>query len=214
MKSAIITPAYCAPISQYAVISQADTLFIEAQGNFQKQSYRTRMKIATSTGSLTLIIPILHRKDKTERQRYFDVQIENKFHWQRDHWRSLKIAYQTSPYFEYYEDEFEPLYHKEYNSLITFNEDCHKIILECLQLDINPTYTQEYFKTPEQEDFRYLANAKQEVNFQLPEYHQLFQENHGYLSNLTILDLLFNLGPSAQDYLEKIDLTSTASMTK
>lgn len=209
MKSALITPGYCAPIIQYAVISQTKELHIEAKGNFQKQSYRTRMNIATSTGVLTLIIPILHRKDKTERQQYFDVQLENKFHWQRDHWRSLKIAYQTSPYFEYYEDEFEPLYHKEYNSLVDFNEACHKVILECLQLEIDPIYTNEYFKNPNQKDFRDLINAKKEVPFDLPEYHQLFKENHGYLPNLTILDLLFNLGPSAQDYIEKIDLSAT-----
>ncbi len=208
MEAALITPGYFAPIIQYAVISQAKELFIEAKGNFQKQSYRTRMNIATSTGVLTLIIPILHRKDKTERQQYFDVKIENKFHWQRDHWRSLKIAYQTSPYFEYYEDEFEPLYHTHYDSLITFNEACHQVILECLQLELTPRYTKEYFRDPEQKDFRWLLKAKKEPAYPLPEYHQLFGENHGFLSNLTILDLLFNLGPSAQDYLEKVDLSA------
>ncbi|EAQ38714.1 WbqC-like protein family [Dokdonia sp. MED134] len=211
MKAALITHGYCAPIIQYAVIAQTEQLHIEANGNFQKQSYRTRMKIATSTGTLTLIIPILHRKDKTERQRYYDVKIENKFHWQRDHWRSLKIAYQTSPYFEYYEDEFEPLYHTEYETLIDFNKACHAIIMECLQLDITPILTKEYFKNPEQIDCRQLVNAKKEPQYPLPQYHQLFNENHGYLENLTILDLLFNLGPSAQDYLEKIDLTGLSA---
>ena len=78
MKPALITVGYCAPIIQYAVIYQTEQLHIEAKGNFQKQSYRTRMKIATSTGELTLIVPILHRKDKTERQQYYDVKIENK----------------------------------------------------------------------------------------------------------------------------------------
>lgn len=211
IKPAIITHGYCAPIIQYAVISQTEQLHIEAKGNFQKQSYRTRMKIATATGSLMLIVPILHRKDKTERQQYYDVKIENKFHWQRDHWRSLKIAYQTSPYFEYYEDEFEPLYHKEYNSLIAFNSACHNIIIECLQLEIAPVNTEEYFKNPDQIDFRNLVQAKKEPTYPLPKYHQLFNENHGYIPNLTILDLLFNLGPSAQDYLENVDLTSLYS---
>ena len=162
MKSALITQGYCAPIIQYAVIMQADQLHLEAKGNFQKQSYRTRMKIATSTGNLTLIIPILHRKDKTERQQYYDVQIENKFHWQRDHWRSLKIAYQTSPYFEYYEDDFEPLYHTEYQSLIQFNNACDTVIRECLQLEKPSILTEEYFKNPSQQDFRHLVSAKKE----------------------------------------------------
>lgn len=208
MQDALITYGYCAPIIQYAVVMQTQQLHIEAKGNFQKQSYRTRMKIATSTGPLTLIIPILHRKDKSERQQYFDVKIENKFHWQRDHWRSLKIAYQTSPYFEYYEDDFEHLYHTDYHNLVDFNKACDKVILECLQLEIAPVYTEEYFKKPSQVDFRHLVQAKREPIYPLPDYHQLFKENHGYLPNLTILDLLFNLGPSAQDYLEKVNLSS------
>ena len=208
MEPAIITVGYCAPIIQYAVIYQTEQLHIEAKGNFQKQSYRTRMKIATSTGDLVLIVPILHRKDKTERQQYYDVKIENKFHWQRDHWRSLKIAYQTSPYFEYYEDEFEHLYHTTYDSLIDFNNACHVVIMECLQLEITPILTEEFFKNPEQLDYRHLVQAKKEPDYPLPAYHQLFNENHGYLPNLTILDLLFNLGPSAQDYLAKVDLSN------
>ncbi|AWH74433.1 hypothetical protein DCS32_09765 [Dokdonia sp. Dokd-P16] len=208
MKPALITVGYCAPIIQYAVIYQTEQLHIEAKGNFQKQSYRTRMKIATSTGELTLIIPILHRKDKSERQQYYDVKIENKFHWQRDHWRSLKIAYQTSPYFEYYEDDFEHLYHTTYDSLIDFNNACHAVIMECLQLEITPILTEEFFKNPKQLDYRHLVQAKKEPSYPLPAYHQLFNENHGYLSNLTILDLLFNLGPSAQDYLAKVDLSN------
>lgn len=207
MDSILITPGYCAPIIHYAAMAQARQVYFEAQGNFQKQSYRTRMKIATSTGALTLIIPILHRKDKTQRQSYFEVKIENKFHWQRDHWRSLKIAYQTSPYFEYYEDDFEPLYHTEYIKLVDFNLACQKVILDALQLDIDPIFTQEYFKNPIQKDLRSLLVAKREPDFKLPKYHQLFQENHGYLANLTILDLLFNLGPSALDYIEKVDLS-------
>lgn len=208
MEAALITYGYCAPIIQYAVVIQTQQLHIEAMGNFQKQSYRTRMNIATSTGSLTLIVPILHRKDKTERQQYFDVKIENKFHWQRDHWRSLKIAYQTSPYFEYYEDDFEHLYHTEYHNLVAFNKACDTVILSCLQLDKKSVYTEEYFKNPPQHDFRKLVQAKKEPAYPLPAYHQLFKENHGYLPNLTILDLLFNLGPSAQDYLEKVDLSN------
>lgn len=208
MEPALITVGYCAPIIQYAVIYQTEQLHIEAKGNFQKQSYRTRMKIATSTGDLVLIVPILHRKDKTERQQYYDVKIENKFHWQRDHWRSLKIAYQTSPYFEYYEDEFEHLYHTTYDSLIDFNNACHVVIMECLQLEITPILTEEFFKNPEQLDYRHLVQAKKEPDYPLPAYHQLFNENHGYLPNLTILDLLFNLGPSAQDYLAKVDLSN------
>ncbi len=208
MRSVLLHPTYGCPISQYAVIAQADTVFFEAKDNYQKQTYRNRKKIATSLGILQLNIPILHNKYSQERQQTFDVHIENKFHWQRDHWRSLKVAYQTSPYFEYYEDTFEPLYHAEYSKLVDFILKLHEVIMECLQLEKEIKYTDTYEKLPiDKLDFRHLALAKKKPEILFPEYHQLFKEKHSYLPNLSVLDLLFNEGPNAITYLENISLT-------
>lgn len=208
MKSVLLHPTYGCPISQYAAIAQAHTVIFEAQDNYQKQTYRNRKKIATSLGILQLNIPILHNKHSQERQQTFDVRIENTFHWQRDHWRSLKVAYQTSPYFEFYEDTFEPLYHTTYDKLIDFIFALHETIMECLQLEKNIQFTKVYEASPRNVlDLRHFAVAKKEPAITLPEYHQLFNEKHGYLSNLSVLDLLFNEGPNAVTYLEIIDLT-------
>lgn len=208
MKSVLLHPTYGCPISQYAAIAQADVVFFEAKDNYQKQTYRNRKKIATSLGVLQLNIPILHNKKSQERQQTFAVRIENKFHWQRDHWRSLKVAYQTSPYFEYYEDTFAPLYHTTYVKLIDFILALHETIMECLQLEKKIQFSEVYEASPcNIVDLRHFAAAKKEPAITLPAYHQLFNEKHGYLSNLSILDLLFNEGPNAVTYLENIDLT-------
>ena len=208
MNTVLVHPNYGTPIAQYAAIAQGENVLFEAHDNYQKQTYRNRIKIATSSGVLQLTIPILHNKDSKERQQSFKVRIENKFHWQRDHWRSLKVAYQTSPYFEYYEDTFEPLYHTIYDTLIDFTLALHDIIMECLQLEVKHNYTTSFEKKPiDLIDFRHLTLAKKDPAIVLPEYHQLFREKHGYLPNLTILDLLFNEGPNAITYLESINLT-------
>ena len=110
----IISPTYFPDILSFAAMVQADTIMLEVSENYQKQSYRTRMYIATSNGRLLLNIPVLHSKKK-ERKKIEDTYIENSFLWQRQHWRSLVIAYRTSPFFEFYEDDIYPLFHKEYN---------------------------------------------------------------------------------------------------
>jgi len=209
LKTVLAHPNYGCPIAQYAAIAQGEKILFEAQDNYQKQTYRNRIKIATSTGILQLTIPVLHNKASQERQKSFAVRIENKFHWQRDHWRSLKVAYQTSPYFEYYEDEFEPLYHKTYDKLIDFIMALHELIMECLQLEKRIDFTTAYEKSPANlSDYRYLTLSKKDPKIHLPEYHQLFHDKHGYLPNLSVLDLIFNEGPNAISYLENVVLTS------
>lgn len=210
MKTILLHPGYCIPIVHYACITQAEHVIFEALDNYQKQSYRTRTKIATASGILQLTIPIKHRRNpEAGHQLYFNVRLENKFHWQRDHWRSLKVAYQTSPFFEYYEDTLEPLYTTTYDKLIDFNLAFHEIIMECLQLEKEITYTEEYFRNPKEPiiDLRTLISSKKESDYGLPEYHQLFHDKHGYLPNISILDLLFNEGPNAITYLENVDLS-------
>ena len=202
----LLHPAYFGHITSYGVFVQAESVTFEVCDNFQKQSYRTRTKIATATGILQLNIPIIHRKNANGHQRASDVLIENAFHWQRDHWRSIKVAYQTSPFFEYYEDQLYPLYHTPYEKLLDFLFDCHQVVMDCLQLEKPFTKTITYEKEPTQNDFRFLIQAKKERVAVLENYHQLFADRHDFLPNLSILDLLCNEGTAALTYLEKVSL--------
>lgn len=203
MKEILVSLPYFGPINQFFEIAKASKIWVEHEDNFQKQTYRNRMYIYGANGKLSLNIPIKHLP-KTEikvHQKYTEVKIDNESKWQSIHWKSLKTAYQTSPFFEYYEDELAPLFQKEYIRLYEFNRDCFETVVECLQLDLEFEFTSEYHKQPENlTDLRHLSNAKQSIN--IPEYIQVFQEKHGFISNLSILDLLFNEGPNAVTYLK------------
>jgi len=188
----------------YACIAQADSFVFEKEDNYQKQTYRTRQYIYGANGKLLLNIPIKHRENKTDQhQKYKDIRIENAFKWQRLHWKSLEAAYRTSPFFEFYEDEFAPLFEKKANFLMDFNLMATKIIFECLQLDFSFEITEEFKLKPEDyNDQRHLVNSKRKSAVNLEEYIQVFQAKYGFISNLSILDLLFNTGPSALGYLD------------
>lgn len=205
MKEILVSLPYFGPISQYKELVSASKVWLENEDNFQKQTYRNRMYIYGANGKLSLNIPIKHLpKTKVKvHQKYSEVRIDNEDKWQSVHWKSLKTAYQTSPFFEFYEDELAPLFSKEYATLYKFNQDCFKTILDCLQLDLEFEYTCEYEHEPlNKKDLRHLSNAKNLIK--IPEYIQVFQEKHGFISNLCILDLLFNEGPNSHEYLKNI----------
>ncbi|SFF60758.1 MULTISPECIES: WbqC family protein [Salegentibacter] len=214
MEKILIHPAYFGPVSQFVALVKANKVFFENEDNYQKQTYRNRMYIYDSNGKLLLNIPIKHRsaltgepKESGKHQLYKEVKIENDFEWQKQHWRALKASYQTSPFFEFYEDEIYPLYHKKFNYLMDFNYACLEFVTDSLQLDLDFEKTSEFILYPEdKKDLRTLINAKGKLKFQQEEYTQVFKEKHGFLSNLSILDLLFNEGPNTTNYLEAQEL--------
>ncbi|MBZ9731396.1 WbqC family protein [Salegentibacter sp. JZCK2] len=210
MKEILIHPAYFGPVSQFVALVKADKVFFENEDNYQKQTYRNRMYIYDSNGKLLLNIPIKHRsaltgepKEAGKHQLYKEVKIENDFEWQKQHWRALKASYQTSPFFEFYEDEIHPLYHKKFDYLLDFNYACLEFVTEALQLDLDFQKTSEYILHPEDvKDLRPLINSKRKFKFEHEEYTQVFQDKHGFLPNLSILDLIFNEGPNSTNYIE------------
>jgi len=150
-----------------------------------------------------LSIPILHTKSEHGRQQYKDVRIDNSYSWQRLHWRTLETAYRTSPFFEFYEDEIKPLYETQFEFLINFNLKTIEIICELLEVEFPEERTKEYALNYDM-DYRFLVNAKKEIKLDVPEYVQVFGERHGFIPNMSILDLLFNLGPNSTAYLKDI----------
>jgi hypothetical protein len=148
----------------------------------------------------------VHTKGSTGRQYYKDVKLDNSYPWQRQHWRTLETAYRTSPFFEFYEDEIKPLYEKEFDLLLDFNLASIQTICDCLQLDFVDEFTDTYSLEYEK-DYRYLVNAKKEVPYEFPEYVQVFGDRHGFIPNLSILDVLFNLGPNTAGYISDIEIS-------
>lgn len=201
MKTILLHPAYFPSIEQMAAISQAEKIVFEMEDNYQKQTYRNRAYIAHSNGKLLLNIPIKH-SHKGIRRKTKNVLIENDFPWQEQHWKSLKSAYRTSPFFEYYEDDLQPLFTEPAESLMTHNFKVFEMLCELLGMEVEISQTIEYKANPEITDLRVLIDAKRNTNFRTEPYTQVHQANHPFLPNLSVLDLLFNEGTNALNYLE------------
>ncbi|MGC6431315.1 MAG: WbqC family protein [Jejuia sp.] len=201
----LIHPTYFPNIAHFSAIAQAKEITFEWADNFVKQTFRNRTYIYGANGKLLLNIPVIYSQNK--RQLYKDVKVFNAENWQLQHWKSLESAYRTSPFFEFYEDELKPLFFEETVYLFDFNLKCFNTICECLQLDITPLKTQSFEKEiTDTKDLRHLVNAKKEPTFNFEPYTQVFTNKHGFISNLSILDLLFNEGPNALSYLESQNL--------
>ena len=203
MQKLLLHPCYFGPVSEFVALVKADEVVFENEDNYQKQTYRNRMYIYGANGKLLLNIPIQHTGNKSQHQKYREVLIENAFPWQKQHWKSLEAAYRTSPFFEYYEDEFRPLYEKKYKFLMDFNYDCLQLALDCLQLDLEFSKTEEYILEPDNMvDGRSLVEAKGVKKHLFETYTQVFSSKMGHLSDLSIIDLIFNEGPNALNFLE------------
>ncbi len=203
----LLHPSYFGSIASYASLAQATTVLFENEDNYQKQTYRNRMYIYGANGKLLLNIPIKHSKSE-QHQKYKDVKIENDFQWQKVHWKSLETAYRTSPFFEYYEDEFVHLFEKKQNYLLDFNYQCMEAVFGCLQIEQKINKTTTYHKKADvTDDHRLLINAKTPKFEYLEPYIQVFENKAGFIPNLSILDLLFNEGTNAVTYLKRQELT-------
>ena len=197
----LIHPTYFPSISHYIAMAKADVVTFEMEDNFQKQTNRNRMYIYGANGLQLLNIPVKQSNDK--HQKYKDVRIDNESGWQKNHFKSLESAYRTSPFFEYFEDDLRPLFEKKHEFLMDLNFETFEVINASLGIGFDVEKTTEYnHEATDFTDFRALVNGKKDTT-QVEKYTQVFNEKHGFLNNLSILDLLFNEGRYAVDYLEK-----------
>ncbi|TGV00319.1 WbqC family protein [Flavivirga rizhaonensis] len=197
----IIHPTYFPNIAHFVAFVKAKVVVFETDDNFLKQTYRNRTDVYGANGKLTLNIPVIH--SQKNRQKYRDVKIFNEEKWQSLHWKSLLSAYRTSPFFEYYEDELQPLFNTKADFILDFNLKCLEVVCDCLQLELNTSKSEIFQKTVEDKtDFRNLVNAKKKPSQHFDIYTQVFSNKHGFIPNLSILDLLFNEGPNTLNYLE------------
>ena len=204
MNNILIHPSYFPSISHFVAIAQADLVTFEMEDNFQKQTNRNRMFIYSPNGIQLLNVPVKHTKER--HQRIKEVRIENDFDWQKQHFKSLEAAYRTSPFFEYFEDAIVPIFQKKHTFLMDLNLEVMSIVSKCLKLEFDYDETVEYFhEVTDKKDFRNLINGKKDAS-EFEPYTQVFGDKHGYLNNLSVLDLLFNEGRYALDYLKKQSL--------
>ena len=197
----LIHPTYFPSVSHFVAMAQAGSITFEVEDNFQKQTNRNRMYIYSPNGIQLLNIPLKHSGNN--RQKFKDCRIEPAFNWQKQHFKSLEAAYRTSPFFEYFEDDIRPIFEKKHEFMMDLDFEIMEILCQCLGTNFQYNKTTEYFHdVPELTDLRFMANGKKDPS-QFEPYTQVFDDKHGYINNLSILDLLFNEGRYALDYLKR-----------
>lgn len=201
MSNIILPIVYLGNINYYSVLlKNKENVLLDKHEHYVKQSYHNRAEIYGANGKLTLIVPL---EKRNKRMAIKDVNISYDEAWQKTHWKSFVSAYRSSPYFEFYEHEFSPFYlDKKFNSLFELNIELQKVIFNILNINFNFNYTQEY-TVLEGEDYRKAIHPKIKPLEEYPKdtYIQVFEDKEGYISNLSILDLIFNEGPNAINFL-------------
>ena len=192
----LIHPNYFPNIHQFTQIIKANNILFEVSDNYQKQTFRNRTYVYGANGKLGLFIPVIH--SHKNRELFKDVKISYESNWMVLHLKSLQSAYRSSPYFEYFEDDFIKLYSKKEKFLADFNIKCIKLISNLLDLNLDFKISNEYVeKTNDIIDLRDLSNARKEKKIDTPKYIQVFESKHGYINNLSIIDLIFSEGPNS-----------------
>ena len=196
-------PAYLPDIRFFAQLAQAENVLWEKHDHYQKQSFRTRTYIYGANGKLQLTIPIKHSGGKKEHQRYDEILTDTSSHWHMTHWKSIVSAYRSSPYFEFYEDEFVDIFKNPPQRLYDFNMQLIQIISDCIGIAYKTAVTSAFAKATDQPDARMLIQAKKLKSYNNETYTQVFHEKYGFIENLSVIDLLFNLGPESLGYLKR-----------
>ncbi|OCK52100.1 hypothetical protein BA768_14340 [Chryseobacterium sp. CBo1] len=201
MQNILLPVFYLPSISWFSEFLNAENeVTFEQFENFPKQTYRNRANIYGANGKLSLIIPINHNGNRV----YKDIEISYRENWQNLHWKSIKTAYQSSPYFEFYEDKLKKIFETKEKSLLDFNIKSIKIILDILKTEKAYSLNEEYIKNPEQINFRERFSAKTLTEYEMTEYYQTFSDKMGFLADLSILDLICNKGPESLTYIKNI----------
>ncbi len=200
-KGAVLPMFYLPPVDYFTQLNKyKPDIWIEKEEHFPKQTYRNRANIYSPEGILSLVVPVI--KGSKNHTKVKDVKISYDFNWQRLHWQSLQACYRRSAYFEYYEDELAPFYENRYEYLFDYNMQLFLFLLKAVKLNINLKFTEDYLADyHETKDFRQVINPKTITSINSKPYFQVFEERKGFLSNLSIVDLLFNQGPQAVNYL-------------
>jgi hypothetical protein len=201
----VFTLHYLPCIAWFQHALKFEEIQIEAFENYQKQTYRTRCRVLSANGVQVLNIPI--KQISGEKTLISKIQIDEEIDWRKQHWQTMISAYGKSAYFLYYRDAFEAYFEKEESTLFEFNLGLIQLVLKCLKLNLSIEKTLEYNKNLEENlDFRNRFSAKNPnpenellIN---KKYWQVFEEKFGFTPNLSILDLLFNLGPDAKSVLK------------
>jgi hypothetical protein len=201
----LVSTAYFSPILHYAWLLNSNNVSVEQFETYSKQTFRNRCVILSPNGLQSLSVPIIKPFGNKTLTR--DIKISYDEAWQQLHWRSIKTAYNSSPFLLYYQDDIKEFFSKKHKFLLDLNEDVIKLINSLMEWDVSIKRT-EIFVFPNElsvkDDKRFSLSPKDTHSLGLPPYIQVFSDQYPFFENLSILDLIFNLGPEAEAYLMQL----------
>lgn len=211
MKTALLSSAYFGPVQWYQKLHRYDRCLIEQHDNFVKQTYRNRCIIPTTNGIQTLSIPVsCPQGSQLSKTPMRDVRISDHGNWRHIHWNTLCSAYGESPFFDYYQDDLRPFFERKWTFLFDFNMEITIKMVELLDIRPKISLTTGFLSDTSMaenaienslvDDFRNIIRPKHpglDSDFMARPYYQVYQQKHGFLPNMSILDLLFNEGNEA-----------------
>jgi hypothetical protein len=196
----LLSTAYLPPIEYFSYIIKAEEVFIEREENYLKQSYRNRCYILSADGPQLLTIPVY--KGSFHKTPVKEIRIDYSKRWQQIHLRALSSSYKSSPYFIYYYEIIEKMIQSNYEFLLDLNMHILKAILKMMKIEILLSYTSDFQPTDiSNNDLRYKISPKIKSYYQPKKYIQVFDYDEGFAAGLSIMDLVFNMGPEAYKYL-------------
>ena len=196
----LVSTAYLPPVEYFSLIAQADEVSVEREENYLKQSFRNRCYILSVHGPQLLSVPVyLGSQHKTPLK---EIRIDYSKRWQQVHLRAISASYSASPYFQFYFENIEKIIKKNVEFLIDLNLELTESVLKMLKIKTKLTYSTNFKPVSEDEnDFRYKISPKKETQFFVREYIQVFNNDNKFVHGLSIIDLIFNMGPEASGYL-------------
>ncbi len=203
MEHILLELQYLPPVQYFSKLASFPVVYLEQHEHYAKGSYRNRCHIAAVNGVQRLSIPL--RKGKNQQQSIREVQISYDEHWPSNHWHAIRSAYGNSPYFVHYADALEPVFKQKKEFLWDLNLELLQLMMKLTGLKTELRLTESYQPAPEgMLDFREKIHPKrpaQDPAFKPAAYPQVFEDRHGFLPNLSVLDLLFCAGPASGNVL-------------
>jgi hypothetical protein len=199
----VVNTLYLPPIAFFANACFADKIEIESCENFIKQTYRNRCSVYSANGKSDLTVYL--EKCRRNHLPLKEVKISYTQPWNKIHWRAIVSAYNNSPFFMYYEYDFVKFYDREYKWLLDYNTQLLSLCLKLLRIEKEIVFTESYkHEYPNDIDFRNRFTPFSMSEIEFIKYPQVFDFKYGFIPGLSIIDLLFNRGPAAEDYIRHL----------